>query len=400
MVGRPVVADTTAVAAVPATVTTKSADPSTSDDGALLLPPGTARRPGARELAVVAAIAVCHCAGTQATQVLMRAALSPSAFFTMWFGTGWNVLLALPLLSHSQRQKLAESPATPGSSFAAASLGHALLIVLPFYGLWVGANTMYIGAIAMQMDASLVAAIFAVTPALVAVLSVPVLHRPLSPLAVLAVGSSMGGVVLIAQPWATDHSPPPPPLAPPSAAAAAESPPSQQLLATLCVLGAAACAATYKVAFRKAFGEAHPLFVVKVLALLGVWSLTAGSALLPLEGGVQREAVMSAAEWGWLSLKASLDLGFNFFIAFGLSITHPLFVSIGTLLSTPLNVLAQWALYASLPGPTEWAGIAAILAGFGLLLLDEAGAQKDKEREARARAGPATQAPPVPHGVS
>ena len=45
----------------------------------------------------------------------------------------------------------------------------------------------------------------------------------------------------------------------------------------------------------------------------------------------------------------------------------------GTLLSTPLNIVVQLALYGDLPSADEWGGIVCILGGFALLLIDEFG---------------------------
>lgn len=51
------------------------------------------------------------------------------------------------------------------------------------------------------------------------------------------------------------------------------------------VLAAAACAATYKVCFRRLFGDVGAPFVMLVLAILGGWAVTLGSGLLLLVDG-------------------------------------------------------------------------------------------------------------------
>ena len=108
-----------------------------------------------------------------------------------------------------------------------------------------------------------------------------------------------------------------------------------------------------------------------MLGVLGGWSLSLGSALLlaisaAAPGGVPAlVAALPSLPWGYMCLKSVLDLGFNFLIALGISLTHPLFISIGTILGTPLNVLVELLLRGSAPSPVEAAGIATIL----LLLL-------------------------------
>jgi drug/metabolite transporter (DMT)-like permease len=201
-----------------------------------------ARRHIAAALCTVAGIAVTHVAATQAAQQCVLHGVPP--LFSMWFSTGWNVLLALPLLRLG----------TAGTSVS-------LLVVqtLPFYALWAGANTLYVAALE-SLTSSLTTALFSVTPALVVLLAVPLLRRRLTLLSVLACLLAAAGVALVAQPW--------------SEASAGESAISLGGLAA--VLGAAACAALYKVLFKRCFGEPPTRAVLLVLALLGGWSLSAG----------------------------------------------------------------------------------------------------------------------------
>ena len=75
-----------------------------------------------------------------------------------------------------------------------------------------------------------------------------------------------------------------------------------------------------------------------------------------------------AATWAALSLKSCFDLAFNGLIALGLSFTHPLFIAVGTILSTPLNVAVEYALRGVVPDAAEAVGIVAIVASFCMLL--------------------------------
>jgi drug/metabolite transporter (DMT)-like permease len=140
---------------------------------------------------LVLGIATSQVAATQTSVLLVREAKLP-AFFLMWFSTAWNLLLGLPLLIPSVRNSLQLVPKISGCAL--------VLWVAPFYLLWAAANALYTQALNVLM-ASLVAALFSVTPALVAVLSVPILQRHLSPLTVMAVATAAGGVTLIAEPW-------------------------------------------------------------------------------------------------------------------------------------------------------------------------------------------------------
>ena len=225
---------------------------------------------------------------------------------------------------------------------------------------------------------------------LVALLSVPLLRRALTVLALLACAVSAGGVVLIARPWRTSD-------ASPSSAAALGA-----FASALCVLGAAGGAAMYKVLFRRWHGDAPPRTVALVLGGIGLYGAVLGTSLLlwlphafgahgpPFEpppppvhndssnttsGGDEDYTICTDPNWAWplLCVRALLDIAFNGFIAYGISLIHPLFISIGTLLATPLNILATFILHSPhrVPELTEWLGMLGVLCGFLLLLADE-----------------------------
>ncbi|KAL1506986.1 hypothetical protein AB1Y20_007850 [Prymnesium parvum] len=308
-----------------------------------------ALRTRAPHLCLVVAIAASQVGASQLSSRLLHEARLPP-FFLMWFSTAWNLLLALPLLSSRVDACLAHWP---------HRLPSLALCVAPFYLLWAGANTLYTQGLAL-LPPPLVTALFSVTPALVALLSAPLLRRRLSRLTLLASLVAAAGVTLIARPW----------RAPAEPARAAGAP----LLGVLAVLGAAGCAATYKVCFRRVFGEAPAPFVLLVLALLGGWAVSLGSALLwAIDGGELRrgEVELTPRAWALLCAKSLLDLAFNFLIAYGISITHPLFVSIGTLLSTPLNVLFELCTQGTVPSVAGGGGMGLIVCSFALILIDD-----------------------------
>ena len=117
------------------------------------------RRAGAREILVVIAIAICQCAGAQLGHVLVHDA---SAAFLVWFSTGWNVFLLLPLLARSSQQQSAdEAPCNR------RELSLRLLHCAPFFVLWTAANILFVQALA-GLPAAIVQALFSVTPTLVA----------------------------------------------------------------------------------------------------------------------------------------------------------------------------------------------------------------------------------------
>jgi len=336
-------------------------------------------------ICVVAGIAVTHVAATQAARYAVVDGGVPP-FFSMWFSTNWNVLLALPLARTSPRRITAGVVSSPR---------RLLWLVCPFFALWAGANTLYVSSLTF-ISSSLTTALFGVTPALVVLLAVPVLRRRLTLVSCLACLLSAVGVTLIAQPWEQRSSAaplgpsaPPSPSGPSSPAAALEaspeaSPHPSPLLGLLTALGAAGCAASYKVLFKRVFGDAPPRFVLLMLSALGGWSLVVGTAVLlaitaAAPGGLAAAAAaLPSLPWGMLCAKSVLDLGFNYLIAFGIALTHPLFISIGTILGTPLNVLVEWVLRGTVPAPWQGGGIAVVTLAFALLLGEEAARPRDE----------------------
>ena len=351
-----------------------------------------ARRIGVRHMLVVLAIAVTQCIGAQIAAVVVHA---HSAAFLVWFSTGWNMLLFAPLFASKATRT---ATCAPG---CARSRVTTLVFVAPFYALWLCSNMLYVQSLA-TLHAAIVSALFSVTPGLVALLSVPLLRRRLTIFALLSCLVSASGVVLIAQPWthtSGHHSlDAAPPAAPPSAPAPA--PLFGAFASTLFVLGAAACAATYKVLFRRWHGDAPATTVITVLGCIGVWSATVGTPLLLLfdpkafssaaASGASAAAALSltpAMIWLGVCARATMDLAFNFSIAWGISLIEPLFISIGTLLATPLNVLATFALHRVVPSTAEWLGMLLVLLGFAILLIEERQQAARADAQAMAQAG-------------
>ena len=345
-------------------------------DAELLGATSANRGAGTRELLVVLAIAVTQASGAQVASFLVHA---HSAAFLVWISTGFNALLLPIALAAARRDKA--RVALPPCTLRNAAVDAVL--VAPFFVLWMGANYMYTEAL-VGLHPSLVSALFAFTPVLVALLSVPMLHRRLTALALLACCVAAAGVTLIAQPWRVadpapgnhtgnhtgNHSEPDAGV---EVTALAASAPAEigPATAALCVIGASAAAALYKVLFRRWHGDAPTTRVLLVLGGIGLYSLTVGTALLLVLEPTAFATSSSAIVWLGICTRALLDLGFNFCIAWGISLIHPLFISVGTLLSTPLNVLCTFVLHHTVPQPVEWVGMAIVIFGFALLLLDE-----------------------------
>lgn len=310
-------------------------------------------------LLLVSLIAASQVGASQLASLLVREAKLP-AFFLMWFSTAWNLVFALPLLLTRDRSWRCH---WKGGGLSLALVG------CPFYLLWAGANTLYTQGLE-YLSPPLVTALFSTTPAVVALLSVPLLHRSLTLLTVLASVVAAVGVTLVAQPWRSRHSHTATQLHDDAADG-----PVAKLLGVFAVLAAAACAATYKVCFRRVFGDAPAAFVLLILTIIGGWAVSLGTVFLYVLDGAslsQGKISLTPMAWALLCAKSVLDLAFNFLIAYGLALTHPLFVSVGTLLSTPINVLFEFCVKNKVPTVAGGAGMALIVSSFGLIIFDDA----------------------------
>ena len=90
-----------------------------------------------KKILVIVAIAVSQTCATQLTSVVVKV---QSAEFLVWFSTGFNLLL-LPVALAAAR-----SSPTPPCTWRQASSD--LLLALPFFFLWGGANLLYVESLA------------------------------------------------------------------------------------------------------------------------------------------------------------------------------------------------------------------------------------------------------------
>jgi len=216
-------------------------------------------------LLVVVGIAAAHVTATQLTTECLRHSERLTTPLLLWASTCSNLLLGAPLLAWRARARGGAKPLLGAWDARPRQLA---LAVAPFFVLYLGANGLYIAALA-SLSPPLVVSIFSTTPALVALLSVPLLGRPLRALAVAAVACSTVGVVLVAQPWAAGGRASS--LNSTSAEAASGEGGAAGLgaAAAASVAGAAGCEALYKVLFRRLFGDVPPPALLFFLVTLG-----------------------------------------------------------------------------------------------------------------------------------
>ena len=256
--------------------------------------------------------------------------------------------------------------------------------VVLFFTLALVTNYCYIAALE-YIPASLNTAVFSTSPVLTLALSAKLLAEAVDSPCVrwLAIGLSVGGVVLISEPWVA--------LSDTSGGGGGGASGSGSMLVSLadsdeltmadarlggCILSfvAAAGTAAYQVTFKRIMGErlSDPV-------ALGLFMAKLGSQVFLIYGGVMWGLVLagvyrldfSALPYALLAGTALTSLAFNFMIKFGLSVTSPVVVSLAVQLGIPLNLMIDLVLNpsGSASGALDdlaVAGVALMLASFTL----------------------------------
>lgn len=229
-----------------------------------------------------------------------------------------------------------------------------LVLQVIFYTLYVGANVCYVWALS-SISPGLVAALFGSCSAMVAIMSFFVLGTGCSAWKVASVVFASMGVPLVALGGGSG---------------------SGEVVGVVLALMAALFAATYKVAFAVFLGRASVEELGLFLSLLGLVNVTVGMVPLVLMGyfGVETAFwTLEGVDWNTVMGGTVLTWLFNFCIAFGITITSPLYISIGVVLSIPLTMLTDVVINGkSLPDPAMgWAGAALIVISFVAIAVEE-----------------------------
>jgi drug/metabolite transporter (DMT)-like permease len=295
------------------------------------------------------------------------------------------------------------------------------LRVLGFFVLYMTANLSYQTAL-QHIDAAIVAAVFATAPAFVCALTYALLPRARATLPAVPVEHEMpetpkvsaGGAIefpahgdtpaftahhtlqhhrgagtiksrqfrraVAKRPWATDT-------------AAALLAVTGMLLAvhpwsagtgtavdyTIVAVASPVAAALYKVLFARAFPDAGPYAVCNVLTQIGLYNIVLGTPVL----FVVRAALLHADKtdaarllwpdawhalpWGYIAGCCATSVLFNAAVNYGVTVMPPLYLSIGTVLATALNIVYEAAVQDILPTSVEWGGV--VLITFSIITL-------------------------------
>jgi len=248
-------------------------------------------------------------------------------------------------------------------------------IVLLFYPLWIAANYCYVAAL-RHVPASTMVSIFGSCTAFVSIEEGIWLGQPCTIVRVVAVLLAFGGVVAygilgtsnqsgFADGIGGEHH---------QGDSDDEKPMNAFFIGVLLGTLSSLAAATYKVAFKVFLGNSSRIDVCLFLSTLGVVNGVVGlfPTLALAHWGVEEpfyDSNLTAISWGIIWCGSFFILVFNASIAFGIAVTSPLFIAVGTVLTIPVTDAIDYLWNDRGEGGGQMAASAAIVASFVLIVV-------------------------------
>ncbi|KAJ8365229.1 hypothetical protein SKAU_G00140600 [Synaphobranchus kaupii] len=148
---------------------------------------------------------------------------------------------------------------------------------------------------------------------------------------------------------------------------------SRSVIAISFVVASASTSAMYKVLFKMVLGSAKFGEAALFLTILGGanFILVSPVPLVLYFTGVEHFSSPSDIPWGCLCGVAGLLLAFNLLVNFGIAITYPTLISLGVILSVPVNALVDRHTCEVQFNTVRLIAVSLICLGFVLLLLPE-----------------------------
>ncbi|XP_039520965.1 putative thiamine transporter SLC35F3a isoform X2 [Pimephales promelas] len=304
------------------------------------------------------AMVICICASwtgcTQLAKVTIRRLNVP--FTLTWFSTSWNcAIFPLYYLGHlccskdrqSPKQRFRECCQFLGDD--GLSLRMLLSRVAPFGVLWTLTSYLYLQGL-RRIPATDACALFCCSRAFVFLISWIVLRDRF--MGIVAAILAIGGIVMMTY---------------------ADGFHSHSVIGISLVVASASTAAIYKVLFKLVLGNAKLGEAAVYLTVLGGANLVFISAvplILLLTGA---EDFVSPRDLPWPSIcgMSALLLVFNFLLNFGVLVTLPTLISLGVVLSVPVNAVIDRYMCEIQLNSVRVIAVSIICLGFLLLLLPE-----------------------------
>ncbi|XP_071476845.1 solute carrier family 35 member F3-like isoform X1 [Diadema antillarum] len=325
---------------------------------------------------IVVGIAVSWVGSTQFSQSTYSDTFS-APYFNVWFGTLW-MMVCYPLYVIGAWIFKKESRSKEGTldlyrqaetvfGRRGLTLKNYFRLVMPFALCWMVTNYMYVYALGVIAAAD-VTALFSSNTAFIYVFSWIWLHERLAllPARGVSVLLSIGGIVLISY---------------------ADGFLGTTIIGISLSIGSAIGSALYKVLFKRYIGDATGGQVCLFLSLLGIFDLIfLWPILLTVYYTGFEQWDWTNMPWNYLCGSSALSLAFNFLINFGIAVTFPLFIALGTVVGIPLNAVVDLIFRDRAFGPWKIGGTVLIVGGFIIMLMPERWQEKVYSEPSKALA--------------
>jgi len=279
-------------------------------------------------------------------------------YFTTWFTTCFMVaiypIFMIPLMCKKTpwrlRTFLQESAIILGPrGLCLQSLTCFLFrVILPFCFTWLLTNYLYFRSLEKLLPGT-VTAVFSSSSCFVYILSLLFLKDAFYFVRLFSVLLSIGGIVLIGYDEGFGNS---------------------NTIGIIFVVLAALGSAVYQVMFKRIIGNATGNQVAFFLTLLGIVNIVIFWPVLFILDFYNYETL----DWNMLPWKFLIGTGvmgaiFNYLVNFGISITYPLFISVGVLLGVPLSSIVDAIVRNSSFDWIKIIAVAMVLFAFILMLI-------------------------------
>ncbi|XP_038617126.1 putative thiamine transporter SLC35F3 isoform X2 [Tachyglossus aculeatus] len=303
-------------------------------------------------LAVALGVCATWAGSTQLAKLTFRTFDAP--FTLTWFATAWN-LLFFPVYyaghvctaaeKQAPRQRYRECCRFFGES--GLTLKAFCIKIAPFGVLCTLTNYLYLYAL-KKINTTDVSALFCCNKAFVFLLSWIVLRDRFMGVRIVAAILAIAGIVMMTY---------------------ADGFHSHSVIGIALVVGSASMAALYKVLFKLLLGSANFGEAALFLSALGVFNLLLVSCVPVVLYFTRVEHWDSLGDVPWRNLCgfSFLLLTFNIVLNFGIAVTYPTLISLGIVLSVPVNAVVDG--YVSEISFNGVRVIAIIIIGLGFLLL-------------------------------
>ncbi|XP_070257133.1 solute carrier family 35 member F3 isoform X2 [Myotis yumanensis] len=307
-------------------------------------------------LAVVLSVCTSWAGATQLAKRTFRTFDAP--FTLTWFATSWNCLF-FPLYYVGHSCKAPERPSVRQRYRECCRFfgGNGLTLKVfftkaaPFGVLWTLTNYLYLHAI-KKINTTDASVLFCCNKAFVFLLSWIVLRDRFMGVRIVAAILAIAGIVMMTY---------------------ADGFHSHSVIGIALVVGSASMSALYKVLFKLLLGSAKFGEAALFLSVLGVFNVLFISCVPVVLYFTRIEywSPFSNIPWGHLCGFSVLLLTFNVVLNFGIAVTYPTLMSLGIVLSVPVNAVVDHYTTNIVFNGVRVIAIVIIGLGFLLLLLPE-----------------------------